>query len=138
MQKPFQISRYWKVHRKILVPGEERQPVTAETLQEPLVFNDCVRLLQKRIEESEFPDGQAPYACLPEEFAHEIWEQIFREVLSDSRYAIIRWDDVMKRSGLPVHKNFRANMFARYQAVSQTAYRVQARFQAQLRFSCSC
>lgn len=76
MQKPFQISRYWKVHRKILVTGEERQPVTARTLQEPLVFNDCIRLLQKRIEASELLDEQAPFLCLPSKFGDGFWAQI--------------------------------------------------------------
>jgi hypothetical protein len=138
MQKPFQISRYWKVHRKILVPGEERQPVTAETLQEPLVFNDCVRLLQKRIEESEFPEGRAPYACLPEEFAHEIWEQISQALQFLASYPTIRWDKVFQKSGLPIEEEFRANMFASYKAVSQTAYRVQARFPSSIVFFLQC
>ncbi|KAG7535959.1 hypothetical protein FFLO_03557 [Filobasidium floriforme] len=76
MHKPFQISGYWKVHRKILAPGEERQPVTAKTLQEPLVFNDCIRLLQKRIEASELLDEQAPFLCLPSKFGDGFWDQL--------------------------------------------------------------
>lgn len=126
MGQPFQISSF--------MARRKRVTVTVETMHHPNTFNQCVRLLQKRIEESEFPDGRAPYACLPEEFAHEIWEQISQEVRSHASYTIISWDDVMKKSGLPVDKDFRANMFARYQAVNQTAHRVQARLQAQLCF----
>jgi hypothetical protein len=127
MGKPFQISSF--------MARREQVTVTAKTMNNPSTFKQCVRLLQKRIEESEFPDGRAPYACLPEGFAHEIWEQISQVVRSHASYACIRWDDVMRKSGLPIKEEFRAGMFASYKAVSQTARTVQARFQAQLCFS---
>lgn len=122
MGKPFQITSF--------MARREWVTVTAKTMNNPSTFKQCVRLLQKRIEESEFPDGRAPYACLPEGFAHEIWEQISQVVRSHASYACIRWDDVMRKSGLPITEKFRAGMFASYKAVSQTARTVQARFQA--------
>jgi hypothetical protein len=132
MRKPFEILSAMEVPIR-----RKREPVTPETMKQTNTFNQCVRLLQKRIEESEFPDGRAPYACLPEEFAHELWNHILLEVCSHVPYTTIRWDKVFKKSGLPVDEDFRVNMFTSDKAVSQTAHTAQARLQAQLRFSCS-
>lgn len=129
-QKPFQISSFF-------VTREMRWSLTKTTMDFPNIFIHCVKLLQERVERSEFPDGRAPYACLPLEFAHEIWNQISREVRSRASYTTIRWEKVFKKSGLPIEEEFRVNMFTSYKAVSQTAHTAQARLQAQLCFSCS-
>jgi hypothetical protein len=74
------------------------------------LFDDCARLLQKRIETTVYENGQAPFLCLPSQLSHQLPKE--RNPVSS-----LKWDVILEHCGFPGELRFLVKLLALYKEV---------------------